>query len=93
MRTRAGRVATAGVCALMFTSGHRIAAQDQRTAILNADRATAELSRDSGFAGALPGSMHRDGILLWPGAPVVAGTSDLKRLLALLHTDSLQLTW
>ena len=48
MRTRAGRVATAGVCALMFTSGHRIAAQDQRIAILNADRATAELSRDSG---------------------------------------------
>lgn len=93
MRTRARRVASVGICALMLTSGHRIAAQDQRTAILNAERATAELSRDSGFAGALLGSIHRDGILLWPGAPVVAGTSDLKRLLAVLHTDSLRLTW
>jgi hypothetical protein len=39
------------------------------------------------------GSIHRDGILLWPGAPVVAGTPDLKRFLAVLHADSLQLTW
>ncbi|MEP7226651.1 MAG: hypothetical protein ABI785_04770 [Gemmatimonadales bacterium] len=93
MRTRARRVAGAGICALMLTSGHRIAAQDQMSAILNAERATAELSRDSGFAGALLGSIHRDGILLWPGAPVVAGTSDLMRFLTLLHTDSLRLTW
>jgi len=77
----------------MLTSGHRIAAQDQRTAILNAERAAAELSRDSGFAGAIRGSFHRDGILLWPGAPVVAGASDVRRLLATMQTDSLQLIW
>ena len=77
----------------MLTSGHRIAAQDQRTAILNAERAAAELSRDSGFAGAILGSFHRDGILLWPGAPVVAGASDVRRLLATMQTDSLQLIW
>ena len=93
MRTRARRVATTGICALMLTSGHRIAAQDQRTAILNAERAAAELSRDSGFAGAILGSFHRDGILLWPGAPVVAGASDVRRLLATMQTDSLQLIW
>ena len=93
MRTRARRVATTGICALMLTSGHRIAAQDQRTAILNAERAAAELSRDSGFAGAIRGSFHRDGILLWPGAPVVAGASDVRRLLATMQTDSLQLIW
>ncbi len=93
MRTRVRWVMTIGINGLMLTSGHRIAAQDQRTAILNAERATAELSRDSGFAGAILGSIHRDGILLWPGAPVVAGTSDLKRFLATMQTDSLQLTW
>jgi hypothetical protein len=61
--------------------------------MLNTERATSELSRDSGLADAALSHFHRDGILLWPGAPVVAGTSDLKRLLAALPTDSLQLTW
>ena len=93
MRTRVRRAVTVGISGLMLTSGQRIAAQDQRTALLNAERATAELSRDSGFTDAILGRIHRDGILLWPGAPVVAGTSDLKRLLAALPTDSLQLTW
>jgi hypothetical protein len=79
--------------ALLLISGQRLAAQDQRTAMLNAERATSELSRDSGFAGAALGRFHRDGILLWPGEPVVAGTSDLKRLLTALPADSLQLTW
>ena len=86
-------VIAAGISGLMLISGHCIAAQDQRAALLNAERATAELSRDSGFAGAILGRLHRDGILLWPGAPVVAGTSDLKRFLATIQTDSLQLTW
>ncbi len=93
MRSQVRWVVTVGLGGLMLISGHRIAAQDQRTAILNAERATAELSRDSGLAGALLGSIHRDGILLWPGAPVVAGTSDLKRFLTALAADSLQLTW
>ncbi|MEO8090708.1 MAG: hypothetical protein ABI703_10460 [Gemmatimonadales bacterium] len=78
---------------LLLVSGPGLAAQDQRTAVLNAELATSELSRDSGFADAALGRFHRDGILLWPGAPVVAGTSELKRLLAALPTDSLQLIW
>ena len=78
---------------LLLTSGRGLAAQDQRTAVLNAERATAELSRDSGFTDAVLRSFHRDGILLWPGAPVIAGISDLKRLLAPLPADSLRLTW
>lgn len=78
----------------MLAGGNGIAAQDQRTALLKAERAAAESSRDSGFAEAILGSMHRDGILLWPDATIVAGTSDLKRFLATLKgTDSLQLTW
>ena len=91
MRTRARWLATAGLSGLLW--GQRVAAQDQRTAILNAERATVELSRDSGFAAAILGRIHQDGILLWPGAPVLAGASSLKRFLAALPTDSLQLTW
>lgn len=86
-------VANAGISGLIAISGQRLAAQDQATAVLNAERATSEQSRDSGFAAAILGSIHRDGILLWPGAPVVAGTSDLNRFLTGLPTDSLQLTW
>jgi hypothetical protein len=84
---------TAGITGLLLVWGHRLPAQDQRTAILNAERAAAELSRDSGFTRAILGSIHREGVLLWPGAPVVAGTPDLNRFLTGLPTDSLQLTW
>jgi hypothetical protein len=93
MRIRLRWAVTAGISSLLLTSGHRLAAQDQRAALLNAERATAELSRDSGFADAIIANIHRDGVLLWPGAPVVAGASDLRRFLAGLRTDSLQLTW
>jgi len=93
MRARVRGLITVGFSGLLFSSAQPIAAQDQRTALLNAERATAELSRDSGFADAIIGSIHRDGILLWPGAPVVAGSPDLKRFLAALPSDSLQLTW
>lgn len=90
---RAHWVVTIAISGLVLTSGRRSVAQDQRTAILKAERAAAERSRDSGFAEAILGSIHRDGILLWPGAPVVAGPDDLKRFLAATQTESLQLTW
>lgn len=93
MITRVRTVATVGLTGLLLASAHRLAAQDQRTALLDAERATAELSRDSGFAKAILARIHRDAVVLWPGAPVVAGTADLRRLLAALPTDSLQLTW
>jgi hypothetical protein len=93
MRSRVCWAVTAALSGLLLSSVQRVAAQDQRTAMLNAEQATAELSRDSSFAGAILAGIHRDGILLWPGAPVVAGVSDLKRFLAALPSDSLQLTW
>lgn len=93
MRSRVRTIASAGISGLMVILGPRLAAQDQRTAILNTERAAAEWSRDSGFAKAIQANIHRNGVLLWPAAPVVAGTSDLRRLLAALPPDSLQLTW
>ena len=83
----------AGFSAVMLGSTARLAAQDRRTALLDAERAAAKSSRDSGFTGAIMSRIHRNGILLWPGAPVVAGTSELKRFLATLPLDSVELTW
>lgn len=83
----------AGIGGLMLTTGQRLHGQGERAAVLHAERAVAERSRDSGFAEALLGSMHREGILLWPGAPVVAGTAEVKLLLARLQTEPLHLTW
>lgn len=93
MLTGVRGVITVGLTGLLLTAAHQLAAQDQRTALLDAERATAELSRDSGFAKAILAHAHRDAVVLWPGAPVVAGTAELKRLLAALPADSLQLAW
>src|SRR5688500_1160017 len=93
MRIHPRRIATAIIGCLTVIVVQRLAAQELRTALLDVERAAAETSRDSGFARAILGNMHRDGILLWPGAPTVAGVSDLKRFLAGLQADSLHLTW
>jgi hypothetical protein len=72
----------------------RLAAQDHRATLLAAELATAELSRDSGLAVAMSHAMQPDGILLWPGAPVVVGDSAVRRLLGTLpNPDSFGLTW
>jgi len=69
-------------------------AQDARTALLRADRQASEASSDSGIASALRSALHPAGILLWPGAPVIAGAEDLEHFLQLRPTrDSLRLTW
>ena len=93
MRSRVRSIASASIWGLMVIMGPPLAAQDQRTAILDAERAAAESSRDSGFAGAILRSIHPSGVLLWPGAPVVAGAVDLKRFLKGSQIDMLQLTW
>jgi hypothetical protein len=72
----------------------QLPAQGQRAALLAADRAAAQLSSDSGFAAAVLGTTHREGGLLWPGAPVAAGAEELRKLLGVLPShDSLRLSW
>lgn len=81
------------VVPILAVASH-LPAQDQRAALLAADRAAAQLSSDSGFAAALLGSTHRDAVLLWPGAPVAAGAEEVRKLLgALPSRDSLHLVW
>jgi hypothetical protein len=84
----------AALAALLLTLSVPLFAQDQRTALVAADRAASQLSSDSGFAVALLGNAHREAVLLWPGAPVAAGTEELRKVLdALPNRDSLRLTW
>jgi hypothetical protein len=87
------RAVTLGICCLLPIPWLEAGAQDQTAGLLAAERAASELSRDSGLVRALGGTLHRDGVLLWPGAPVVTGATDLKRLLAVLQADSVQLVW
>jgi hypothetical protein len=83
-----------GVAAFILSGRGRLEAQDHRARLLAAERATAELSRDSGLAIAMSHAVQPDGILLWPGAPVVIGDSAVRRLLGTLpDRDSFGLTW
>jgi hypothetical protein len=62
--------------------------------LLASDRSASTLSSDSGFVAALARSLDPDGVLLWPGAPVVVGPDQAKQLmLAVLPRDTLRLTW
>jgi hypothetical protein len=79
---------------LLVILGSPLVAQDQRAALVTADRAVAQLSSDSGFAAALQRAAHSSAVLLWPGAPVAAGSESVRKLLDALPTrDSLRLTW
>jgi hypothetical protein len=79
---------------LMLATLPRLAAQDARTALLDADRRAAQLSSDSGYPASLREVLHPTGILLWPGAPVVIGADHLERFLQLSpNGDSPRLTW
>lgn len=71
-----------------------VRAQDQRSALLAADAAASQLSSDSGLSRTLPRAIAPEAVLLWPGAPVVAGADDIKRFLTgLPNRDSLRLNW
>ena len=71
-----------------------LAAQDPRTTLLETDRRAARLASDSGLAAALRQVLHRDGVLLWPAAPVLAGTSQVNNFFALRSRSTpFRMTW
>jgi ketosteroid isomerase-like protein len=71
-----------------------LAAQGHGAALLEAERLAAELSSDSGLPAAMNRSLDGSGILLWPGAPVLAGTADVRKFFASdSETALLRLTW
>jgi hypothetical protein len=84
----------AGVSLSLLLSPLRLVAQGARDELLASDRAASALSSDSGFVAALGTSLDRRGVLLWPGAPVVVGANEAKRLLAAISArDTMRLTW
>jgi hypothetical protein len=73
---------------------HRLPAQGARPELLAADRALSVLSSDSGLATAVTASLDRDGVLLWPGAPIVVGPEAGRLLLTkVLAGEPARLTW
>jgi hypothetical protein len=84
----------AGVVVPLMLSPLRLVAQDAGVELLASDRAASALSSDSGFVAVLGKSLDRDGVLLWPGAPVVVGADEAKRLMvAISARDTMRLNW
>jgi hypothetical protein len=82
------------VGAYFSMSAVQLLAQDARTELLASDRTASGLSSDSGLVTALTTSLSSQGVLLWPGAPVVVGLDQAKQLLlSLPGRDTLRLTW
>jgi hypothetical protein len=71
-----------------------VEAQGQEAALLDAERAVSKQSSDSGLGPAVLRAMEPAGVLLWPGAPVMAGSHNVRRLLeSLPGGDSLRVVW
>jgi hypothetical protein len=80
------------VCTLV--SPFRLMAQGADAQLLSSDRAASSLSSDSGLAATLTRSLDPNGVLLWPGAPVVVGPDQARRLMSTIAgCDTLRLTW
>jgi len=92
MRLPGGIVALVGATSLMrpWSAAN---AQDRTASLLAAERTISEVSQGSGFRQMIKQSLHPQGIVLWPGAPVLVGQADVDRFVAALPADSLHLTW
>jgi hypothetical protein len=85
-------VSVAAACVGLLPAG--LEAQGQEAALLDAERAVSEQSSDSGLVSAVLRVMEPAGVLLWPGAPVVSGSRNVRRFLeSLPGGDSLRLAW
>lgn len=90
------RMIRAGVFAgpLLLPFGAAAAQTPAADSLAAAERAVVEASARDGFAAAITGALTRDGAILWPGAPVVAGQDLVRRLLSSQKgLDSLHITW
>ena len=60
---------------------------------LAAERTISEVSQSLGFRQMIRQSLYPEGVVLWPGAPVLVGQADVDRFVAALPADSVHLTW
>jgi len=89
-------IRSAGLAAAFLLAGSPASTQtpDAASTLVAADRGVSEASGRTGFASALLAALSSDGILLWPGAPVVAGPARIRRLLESQRAlDSTRITW
>jgi hypothetical protein len=62
--------------------------------LVAADLAASALSSDSGIVASLSKSLEAEGVLLWPGAPVLFGRREAQRMLLSPHVrDTMRLLW
>jgi hypothetical protein len=79
---------------LLLTLPPNLLSQDQRAALLAADRQVSRRSADSSFVSAMQVSLDQNGVLLWPGAPLLIGSAELGTFARLgAAGSSLRLTW
>ena len=86
----------AGVLAglLLMPVGSAAAQSAALDSLTAAERAVVEASARDGFVAAITGALTRDGTILWPGAPVVAGQDPVRRLLSAQKTlEAVRITW
>jgi hypothetical protein len=80
--------------AALFSSPMQLPAQGAGAELLTADRAASTLSGDSGLVAALSTTLDPNGVILWPGAPIVTGREQVTRLIRGISTpDTTRLTW
>ncbi len=88
-------VGAVGAVAMIIVLGAGpLGAQISTSSLLAADRAASDVSARSGFVTAFLGALAGDGALLWPGAPVVTGAVQVRRVLESQRgLDSVRITW
>ena len=106
--TRPGSIrCCAGAAALLVLLLPQVmAAQSQRSLLIRTDRAVADSSWTAGFRRTIGSAAMPDAVLLWPGAPVVQGQTNVGRLLTVVQgvgnvmraledqaPDSIRMTW
>src|SRR4051812_34196286 len=82
------------VWAGLFWLPLQLAAQSVAASLLGSDRAASALSSDSGLVAALEHTLAPNGVMLWPGAPVVVSREEAIQLIrGMPPVDTMRLSW
>lgn len=87
-------IAAGAIAGSLLSSTRPLEAQADADSLLSADRAASDASGRSDFTTAIVAALAGDGAVLWPGAPVIHGVEQVRRLLSAQRLlDSLRITW
>ncbi len=88
-----GRRLLAAVCAVALAAVPRALEARQSGTLLAADAEASRASGSDGLAPALRGTLDGEGVVLWPGAPVMRGAAAAALIAAQATVDSLRISW